>query len=494
MADRQGQPSASERRRAVKLLAGAAGAVLLSGGAMARVVLRESKQRVVVVGGGFAGLCCAYELMAAGHEVTVLEASSRVGGRVFSFGGACGAEWIKDRTIEGGGELIGSNHPLWNHYAEKFELQMLDVGADGDAEEPMIVDGKVLNSEEIEYVGDQVEETLPLMNADARSVDSDVPWTHAKAKVWDAKSLAQWMREMDVGEMTRKAMDATTAATNGVPCDRASYLGMLTAVKGGGVEKYWLESEVYRCKGGNQQLAMKFTAVLGDRVKTNAAVQAIAVREKDVLVTFGSERGGTLRELECDQVVLAVPARMWGKLKLTPALPEVLAGGVQVGVNVKHFSHVSRRFWRDKNLSQYGETDEIVSSTWDGTDGQDVGALVDVPACLIGFSGSDAAEKARGLQGEERDKAYAALYERLYPGYAKHVVATRFMDWPGFTHIGGGYSFPAPGQVTTAGPVLVKAHAGRVHFAGEHACYKFVGYMEGALQSGSSVAKRIVSL
>jgi monoamine oxidase len=46
---------------------------------MARVVLRESKQRVVVVGGGFAGLCCAYELMAAGHEVTVLEASSRVG-------------------------------------------------------------------------------------------------------------------------------------------------------------------------------------------------------------------------------------------------------------------------------------------------------------------------------------------------------------------------------------------------------------------------------
>ena len=28
-------------------------------------------------------------------------------------------------------------------------------------------------------------------------------------------------------------------------------------VKGGGLEKYWTDSEVYRCQGGNQQLARK---------------------------------------------------------------------------------------------------------------------------------------------------------------------------------------------------------------------------------------------
>jgi monoamine oxidase len=32
-----------------------------------------------------------------------------------------------------------------------------------------------------------------------------------------------------------------------------------------------------------------------------------------------------------------------------------------------------------------------------------------------------------------------------------------------------------------------------LHFAGEHACYKFVGYMEGALNSGVAVAKRIAA-
>ena len=35
---------------------------------------------------------------------------------------------------------------------------------------------------------------------------------------------------------------------------------------------------------------------------------------------------------------------------------------------------------------------------------------------------------------------------------------------------------------------------GRIHLAGEHTCYAFVGYMEGALQSGARVAKRLIAL
>ena len=39
-------------------------------------------KHVVVAGAGMAGLVAAYELKRAGHEVTVLETSRRVGGRV----------------------------------------------------------------------------------------------------------------------------------------------------------------------------------------------------------------------------------------------------------------------------------------------------------------------------------------------------------------------------------------------------------------------------
>ena len=49
-------------------------------------------------------------------------------------------------------------------------------------------------------------------------------------------------------------------ADNGVVTEWQSYLGNLAMVKGGGLEKYWTESEVYRCKGGNQQLATKLVA------------------------------------------------------------------------------------------------------------------------------------------------------------------------------------------------------------------------------------------
>jgi monoamine oxidase len=66
------------------------------------------------------------------------------------------------------------------------------------------------------------------------------------------------------------------------------------------------------------------------------------------------------------------------------------------------------------------------------------------------------------------------------------------MDWPADEWTMAGYSFPAPGQVTRIGPLLHKG-MGRLHFAGEHTCYKFVGYMEGALNSGATIAKRIAT-
>lgn len=39
-------------------------------------------KRVIIAGGGIAGLSCAYELKKRGHDVTLLEASDRVGGHV----------------------------------------------------------------------------------------------------------------------------------------------------------------------------------------------------------------------------------------------------------------------------------------------------------------------------------------------------------------------------------------------------------------------------
>ena len=80
--------------------------------------------------------------------------------------------------------------------------------------------------------------------------------------------------------------------------------------------------------------------------------------------------------------------------------------------------------------------------------------------------------------------------DTIHAGISGHVLKTRFIAWPNEKYTAGGYSFPAPGEITTIGPMLQRG-LGRLQFAGEHCCYKFAGYMEGALQSGIAIAKKL---
>src|SRR5205085_7394946 len=66
------------RRSAVAL----AGAGLSSTGALGTVILRGPARKVLILGAGMAGLVAAYELSKLGHDVTILEARTRPGGRV----------------------------------------------------------------------------------------------------------------------------------------------------------------------------------------------------------------------------------------------------------------------------------------------------------------------------------------------------------------------------------------------------------------------------
>ncbi len=68
----------------------------------------RGSKRVIVVGGGLAGLCAAYELAALGHDVTVLEAQERPGGRVHTLR----APFSDDLYAEAGASRIPTSHDL----------------------------------------------------------------------------------------------------------------------------------------------------------------------------------------------------------------------------------------------------------------------------------------------------------------------------------------------------------------------------------------------
>ena len=57
---------------------------LASAALLPNLVQPRPAKRVIVVGAGIAGLSCAWELKRRGHDVTVLEASNRTGGHVFT--------------------------------------------------------------------------------------------------------------------------------------------------------------------------------------------------------------------------------------------------------------------------------------------------------------------------------------------------------------------------------------------------------------------------
>ncbi len=472
---RLGTSSALTRRELLQAAAASGAALLLSRCRSAPTAPGEGR-RVIVVGAGFSGLAAAFELMNAGYDVVVLEARSRVGGRVVTF-----SDRVRGRVIEGGGELIGSNHATWIAYAQRFRLEFAPIAEPDDAEIRVVLGGSRLTRAESDRLFEEMDVAFTGMTQAAASVDADEPWKSPDALALDQRSTADWLASIDGSPACKQAIVAQLSNDNGVAVERQSWLGNLTAVKGGGLEKYWTESEVWRCRGGNQQLAGKLAEALGaERVRVGAVAARIEHGGPVARVRLGDDS-----VVEADDVVLAVPPSVWSRIEFDPQLPAALQP--QMGVAVKYLAAVAARFWKESGLSAEGFSDGAIGATWEATLGQEAKG-----ACLVAFSGGPAAQTCRSWPVGERDERYVAELEPLLPGARKNFRTARFMDWPTDPWTKGGYSFPAPGEITTAGPLL-RAGVGRLHFAGEHACYAFVGYMEGALRSGVALARRLAA-
>jgi monoamine oxidase len=472
------QTGLSRRELLQAAMTSAAGLLLAqcrSGSDAASIV--KQPRRVIVVGGGFAGLAAAYELIAAGCEVVVVEAQRRMGGRVLSI-----TKFDPGAVVEGGGEFIGSNHPAWLAYAKQFNLELVPTDDGTDAETPVLIGDRKLARAEAEALFQEMDRTLAQLNQEAAAIDADEPWKSANADALDRRSTLEWLDASGASADCRTMIRAQLENDNGVALEKQSWLANLAMVKGGGLEKYWTETEAFRCKGGANQLARCLALEIGRRrMLIGNAVQRIEHGEGGVRVQLANQA-----TLAVDDVVLAVAPSVWSKIEFVPALPAVLAP--QMGVNVKFLSSFDGRFWRDAGLAPDARSDGPIGETWEATQGQETKTPV-----LTSFSGGPAAEKTRRWGSEQKQDKYLTELERFYPDVRKHFGGSRVLDWAGDPWALASYSFPAPGQVTTVAPLL-RSGLASLHFAGEHCSSAFVGYMEGALQSGIAVARSIAAL
>ena len=107
------------RRSALAVAAAGLNQSQLSG-AVRTIVLSGPAKKVLILGAGMAGLVAAYELSKLGHDVTVLEARTRPGGRVHTL-----REQFSDGLFaEAGAARIPDNHDLTHKYVKEFALPL----------------------------------------------------------------------------------------------------------------------------------------------------------------------------------------------------------------------------------------------------------------------------------------------------------------------------------------------------------------------------------
>ena len=230
-----------------------------SGGLVAATVARAAARRpsVIIVGAGLAGLSAADTLVSTGFDVTVLEARSRVGGRVVTWRFP-GGQWV-----EGGGEFLDTGHRNMRALAKRFGLRLDDLRELGsDLDGAVYVDGRrttdaILDTATIRRETARFQARLERI---ADPLDADNPLIAGAAL--DHYSVADLLDDLKLDPDARLVIEHQIIRDDFAV--EAHELSLLALAQSETV--YSGESEIFRIHGGNDQIPRALARRLGDRV------------------------------------------------------------------------------------------------------------------------------------------------------------------------------------------------------------------------------------
>jgi monoamine oxidase len=247
--------------------------------------------------------------------------------------------------------------------------------------------------------------------------------------------------------------------------------------------------ERFHVRGGNDQIPTRLAEKLGDRIELGTRLEAIS-QAADGSYRLTLNRGGAVRELPAERVVLALPFSTLRDVRVDLELPPVKRRAIAelgYGTNAKLMVGFSERLWRTEGRSNGSVmTDLPFQLTWESTRLQPGDAGI-----LVFYSGG-----RRGLEiGEGTAAAHAERLcrdlDRVFPGAAGARIGEARFHWPSFEWVKGSYACYKPGQWTSIAGCEGE-RVGNLHFAGEHTSYDFQGYMEGGAESGGRAAREIL--
>src|SRR5262249_26766979 len=140
----------------------------------------------------------------------------------------------------------------------------------------VVLNGKRLTSADFKATRPEVDGALGQLTDASRPVVPERPWETPDAEKLDALSTGDWINSLPIAPLSKEMLAAQLTANNGAAVELQSQLGNLSQIKGGGLGRYWSDSERFRCRGGNDSYAKRLAeGITGDRILLKTAVKEI---------------------------------------------------------------------------------------------------------------------------------------------------------------------------------------------------------------------------
>jgi monoamine oxidase len=449
------------------------------------------------------GLVAASLLKAAGHDVTVLEATQRVGGRIFTMR----EPFMDGMYLDVGAMRIPHTHPLVLEYIKKFRLKVNEfrnttpqdlIFANGIKinrtiyqQNPDILRYPVAPHEK----GKTAEELLTMAIKPVADFINQNPaqnW-NIIVREFDRYPMSFFLRYNPVGpSLSPGALESIKVLLGLEGFPELSFPAILREL----LPLFSPDIHFYEVEGGNDKLPNAFLPQLKEDLYFGYQMTKIEQDPQQVTIHARHTLSQKPLTVSGDLAILTIPFSLLSFVEIVPrqsfspnkwkAIRELhYVSSTKIGLQFK------QRFWEREGL-QGGKlmTDLPIR-------------FAAYPSHLIGSSGSgiimasytwedDTLSWDNLQEGDRIRNALANLAVVHGNQVYEYFLTGASHSWSQYPFSGGAFSMFKPNQETELFP-FIPVPEGRVHFAGDHTSLA-PGWIEGAIQSGIRVAREVTDL